>query len=70
MASATAEAPEKISEEERVQMHRTKFFYEIMGLEYDQSIINELVFSNVSPHEARQLKKDGCPVDLIPKILL
>lgn len=73
MSAATKEAPENpetFSEEDRVRMHRTAFFLEIFGLEVDEVTIDTLVDSPVSPHEARELRKNGCPLPLIPKILL
>lgn len=58
------------NEKERVESHRRTFFREILGEDTPADDIEELVHSNVSPHEARALKDKGWPSEYIVKVLL
>lgn len=57
-------------EREKVEDHRRNFFREILGKGIPADDIEQLVHSEVSPHEAQRLKEIGCSSELIVKILL
>lgn len=58
------------NEKEKVEGHRRNFFREILGEEVPADDIEELVHSDVSPHDARRLKDKGWPSEFIVRVLL
>lgn len=58
------------SEKDKVESHRRNFFREILGDDVPADDIEQLVHSDVSPHDAKNLKDKGWPSEFIIKVLL
>lgn len=60
----------KPTEVERIEEWRRSEFRRILGAQTADDDITTLVLSDADLQDARDLAKDGCPPDLIVKILL